>query len=233
MPSNYIFKHYIADIMEENNKIKSEENKDANIDKPDLEKEVPSTEEKLKETEENKDTNIDKPDLEKEEPSIEEKLKETEDKLLRSLAELENQRRRFEREIKDAFDYGGFNFAKENLSILDNLQRAYISIKSDASLKDSKDLSTFLNNIDILEKDLISIFEKNKIKKINTLKQKFNPNLHQAMLEIVDDTVETGTIIQEIQAGYMFGDRLLRPSFVGVSKKKQDENEIKEEKKDD
>ena len=156
--------------MEEINKIKSEENKDANIDKPDLEKEVPSTEEKLKETEENKDANIDKPDLEKEEPSIEEKLKETEDKLLRSLAELENQRRRFEREIKDAFDYGGFNFAKENLSILDNLQRAYISIKSDASLKDSKDLSTFLNNIDILEKDLISIFEKNKIKKINSLK---------------------------------------------------------------
>ena len=183
--------------------------------------------------EENENPNVNDPNLEKEEPSTEEKLKETEEKLLRSLAELENQRRRFEKEIKDAFEYGGFNFAKENLSILDNLQRAYNSIKNDTSLKDSKDLSKFLNNIDILEKDLISIFEKNKIKKINSLKQKFDPNLHQAMLEIEDDLEEPGTIIQEIQAGYMFGERLLRPSFVGVSKKKSSENDEKDEKKND
>ena len=165
--------------------------------------------------------------------SIEDKLKETEDKLLRSLAELENQRRRFEKEVKDAFEYGGFDFAKESLAILDNLQRAKISIKNDEELKKSKDLEKFLKNIDIVEKDLISIFERNKIKKINSTKEKFNPNLHQAMLEVEDDTAEPGTIVQEIQPGYMYGERLLRPSFVGVSKKKGQETQQNDEKKDD
>ena len=159
--------------------------------------------------------------------STEEKLKDTEEKLLRSLAEIENQRKRFEKEIKDAFDFGGFNFAKETLAILDNLDRAKKSIKNDEHLSKNKDLDKFVKNIEIIEKDLISIFEKNKITKINSVNKKFDPNYHQAMLEIEDDKVEPGVIIQEIQPGYMFGDRLLRPSFVGVSKKKKDKNEEK------
>ena len=162
--------------------------------------------------------------------SIEDKLKETEDKLLRSLAELENQRRRFEKETKEAFEYGGFNFARETLSVLDNLQRAYQSIKNDESLKDNKDLSKFLKNIEIVEKDLISIFEKNNIKKINCLNEKFDPNNHQAMLELEDEKVDPGTVLQEIQAGYFYKDRLLRPSFVAVAKKKDAESAKKEEK---
>ncbi len=156
---------------------------------------------------------------EKKEPTVEEKLKNTEDKLLRSLAELENQRNRFEKDLKEAIDFGGFNFARENLSILDNLQRAYISIKNDETLKNNKDLDKFLKNIEIIEKDLLSIFKKNKIEKINTIKKKFDPNFHQAMTEIEDNKIEPGTIVQEIQAGYMFGERLLRPSLVSVSKK--------------
>mgnify|MGYP006080695919 FL=1 len=168
---------------------------------------------------------------EKEELSIEDKLKETEEKLLRSLAEIENQRRRFEKEIKEAFEYGGFNFSKECILILDNLQRAKNSIKNDESLKENKDLSKYLNYLEILETDMVSIFEKNNIKKIGTKNKKFDPNLHQAMLEIEDDTIEPGTITQEIQAGYMFGERLLRPSYVGVAKKKNHNNKEKEEKK--
>ncbi len=171
---------------------------------------------------------------EKKEPAVEEKLKNTEDKLLRSLAELENQRNRFEKDLKEAIDFGGFNFARENLSILDNLQRAYISIKNDETLKNNKDLDKFLKNIEIIEKDLLSIFKKNKIEKINTLKKKFDPNFHQAMTEIEDNKVEPGTIVQEIQAGYMFGERLLRPSLVSVSKKsdqKIKQNKEKDEKK--
>jgi molecular chaperone GrpE len=171
---------------------------------------------------------------EKKEPTVEEKLKNTEDKLLRSLAELENQRNRFEKDLKEAIDFGGFNFARENLAILDNLQRAYISIKNDETLKNNKDLDKFLKNIEIIEKDLLSIFKKNKIEKINTLKKKFDPNFHQAMTEIEDNKVEPGTIVQEIQAGYMFGERLLRPSLVSVSKKsdqKIKQNKEKDEKK--
>ena len=171
---------------------------------------------------------------EKKELTVEEKLKNTEDKLLRSLAELENQRNRFEKDLKEAIDFGGFNFARENLSILDNLQRAYISIKNDGTLKNNKDLDKFLKNIEVIEKDLLSIFKKNKIEKINTLKKKFDPNFHQAMTEIEDNKVEPGTIVQEIQAGYMFGERLLRPSLVSVSKKSEQkikENKGKDEKK--
>jgi molecular chaperone GrpE len=158
-------------------------------------------------------------DISKEETTVEEKLKQTEDKLLRSLAEIENQRRRFENEIKDAFEFGSFNFAKESLAILDNLQRAKHAIKNDDTLKINKDLDKFLENISIIEKDLVSIFEKNRIKKIDTKNKKFDPNLHQAMSEIEDEKEETGTILQEMQAGYMLGDRLLRPALVGVSKK--------------
>ncbi len=168
----------------------------------------------------------------KKETTIEEKLKETEDKLLRSLAEIENQRRRFEKEIKDAFEFGSFNFAKESLAILDNLDRAKNAIKNDQVLKTNKDLDKFLDNIAIIEKDLISIFEKNRITKIDAKGKKFNPNLHQAMAEIEDDKSEVGTIVQEIQSGYMLGERLLRPALVGVAKKENQKNEEKKEKKD-
>ena len=164
--------------------------------------------------------------------TVEQKLKETEDKLLRSLAEIENQRRRFEKEIKDAFEFGSFNFAKENLAILDNLQRAKEAIKSDEDLKTNKDLDKFLENISIIERDLISIFQKNRITKIVSKGKKFDPNLHQAMTEIEDEKAESGTIIQEIQSGYMLGDRLLRPALVGIAKKKNSKNEEKDEKKE-
>ena len=168
---------------------------------------------------------------ESKELTVEEKLKETEEKLLRSLAEIENQRRRFEKEIKDAFEFGSFNFAKESLAILDNLQRAKIAIKNDEVLKSNKDLNKFLENISIIEKDLISIFEKNRITKIEAKGKKFDPNLHQAMTEIEDDQSEVGTVIQEIQNGYMLGERLLRPALVGVAKKKKSKNEEKKEEK--
>ena len=164
-----------------------------------------------------------------EEKTIEEKLKDTEEKLLRSLAEIENQRRRFEKEIKDAFEFGSFNFSKESLAILDNLQRAKIAIKNDENLKENKDLDKFLENITIIEKDLVSIFEKNRITKINTKDQKFNPNFHQAISEIEDSNAEAGTILQEIQAGYMLGERLLRPALVGVAKKNETNKEKKRE----
>ena len=168
----------------------------------------------------------------KEEKSIEEKLAESEDKVLRSLAEIENQRRRFEKEIKDAFEFGSFNFAKESLAILDNLQRAKEAIKNDEKLKENKDLDKFLENISIIEKDLISIFERNRIKKVDIKNKKFDPNFHQAMSEIEDDKTEPGTILQELQAGYMLAGRLLRPSLVSVSKKKSAKDEGNKDKKE-
>ena len=168
----------------------------------------------------------------KKEISIEQKLKDVEDKLLRSLAEIENQRRRFEKEIKDAFEFGSFNFAKESLSVLDNLERAQNAMKNDDVLKSNKDLNKFLSYISILQKDLVSIFERNKIIKIETKGKKFDPNLHQAMVEIEDEKSEIGTIIQEIQSGYMMGERLLRPALVGVAKKKNSKNDENNEKKD-
>ena len=168
----------------------------------------------------------------KNEPTDQGKVKDLEEKLLRALAEQENQRRRFEKEIKDAFEFGGFNFAKETLSILDNLQRAKLSMQNDKTLKESKEFNKFLNNIEILEKDLVSIFEKNNIKKIHCVGKIFDPNFHQAMLEIDDENSEPGKVIQEIQPGYTFGDRLLRPSFVGVSKKKAEKSKKKGENKD-
>ena len=166
------------------------------------------------------------------EKSPDQKLKETEEKLLRSLAEIENQRRRFEKEIKDAFEFGSFNFAKESLAILDNLARAKEAIKSDEKLKANKDLDKFLENISIIEKDLISIFERNRIKKIDTQNKKFDPNFHQAMSELEDEEKDPGTILNEVQAGYMLGERLLRPSLVSVSKRKSYENEEKNDKKE-
>ena len=181
-----------------------------------------------KESEANKEVNTS--DINIKEKTIEEKFQETEDKLLRSLAEIENQRRRFDKEIKDAFEFGSFNFAKESLAILDNLERAKSAIKNDENLKVNKDLDKFLENITIIEKDLVSIFEKNKIRKIETAGKKFDPNFHQAMSEIEDDKKEPGAILQVIQAGYMLGERLLRPALVGVAKKKGRNNDKKEEK---
>ena len=164
------------------------------------------------------------------EQTIDEKLKDTEEKLLRSLADIEHQRSRFEKEVKDAFEFGSYNFAKESLAILDNLERAKLAIKNDEELKINKDLDKFLENITIIEKDLVSIFEKNRIKKIETKNKIFDPNFHQAMSEIEDAKVEPGAILQEIQAGYMLGERLLRPALVGVAKKVEENNDKKEKK---
>ena len=158
------------------------------------------------------------PESEKEE-SVEEQLKKTQEKLLRSMAEMENQRRRFEKEKEEAFEFGGFNFARESLSLLDNIDRAISSFKNDEKLKDNKDLNKIIDGINVVKKDLISIFKKNGINTIECINKKFDPNFHQAMLEIENITKEPGTIIQEIQKGYMMKSRLLRPSLVGVAKK--------------
>ncbi len=157
-------------------------------------------------------------DLKKEE-SVEVQLKNTQEKLLRSLAEMENQRRRFEKEKEEAFEFGGFNFARESLSLLDNIDRAISSFKNDEKLKDNKDLNKIIDGIDVIKKDLISIFKKNGIEAIECIDKKFDPNFHQAMLEIDNSKKEPGTIIQEVQKGYMMKNRLLRPSLVGVVKK--------------
>ena len=157
--------------------------------------------------------------------SPEEKITELEDKVARTFAEMENQRRRFEKEKLDAFEYGGYNFAKEALNLIDNLDRSKHVLESDEKLKDTEALKKTIEHLDIIKKDLISIFEKNNIKPIESLNKKLDPNFHQAMIEIEDDTKEPGTIIQEIQKGFTIKDRLLRPSLVGVSKKviKKDE----------
>ena len=159
----------------------------------------------------------------------EEKLKTTQEKLLRTMAEMENQRRRFEKEKQEAFEFGGFNFAAESLSLIDNIDRAIISFKNDESLK-NKDLNKIIDGIEIVKKDLVSIFKKNGVEQIDCINKKFDPNFHQAMLEVENNTKEPGTVVQEIQKGYMMKDRLLRPSLVGVSKKRE-EKEKKEEKK--
>jgi molecular chaperone GrpE len=161
--------------------------------------------------------------------SADDKLKAIEEKLLRLMAEMENQRRRFEKERQEAYEFGGFNLAKESLSILDNLDRAIVSFKNDSALKNSKDLDKFIESINIVKNDLIVIFKKNNIEPIECLNKKFDPNYQQAMLEVEDNTKETGIVVQEIQRGYMMGKRLLRPSLVGVSKKRE-EKDTKTEK---
>ena len=170
---------------------------------------------------------------EKKEETLEDKLNIIQDKLLRTMAEMENQRRRFEKEKKEAFEFGGFNFAGESLSLLDNIDRAIISFKNDENLKNNKDLNKIIDGIEIVKQDLVSIFKKNGITPIECVNKKFDPNFHQAMLEIEDNTKEAGTVIQEIQKGFMMKDRLLRPSFVGVTKKREGnvENTKKDEKK--
>ena len=172
---------------------------------------------------ENKKETSQEPKEEIKEITPEEKIIELEDKITRTFAEMENQRRRFEREKEEAFDYGGFSFAKEALNLIDNLERSKHTLKSDQSLKDTEALKKILDHLEIINKDLISIFSKNNIKPIECLNKKLDPNFHQAMMEIEDDQKEPGTIIQEIQKGFTIKDRLLRPSLVGVSKKTEKE----------
>ena len=193
-----------------------------------------NTEKLLKEDQ----TNINKEEISSEttpketEATPEEKIKELEDKLARTFAEMENQRRRFEKEKDDAFDYGGFTFAKEALNLIDNLERSKLILESDEALKETVALKKTLEHLEIINKDLISIFTKNNIKPIDSLNKKLDPNLHQAMMEIEDDEKEPGTIIQEVQKGFMIKERLLRPSLVGVSKKKDQKDEENKENKE-
>jgi len=181
---------------------------------------------------ESKKQNITKKSDEIKEVSPEEKIIELEDKLTRTLAEMENQRRRFEKERDDAFNYGGFSFAKETLNLIDNLERSKQILKNDEALKDSTALKKTLEHFEIINKDMVSILSKNGIKPIESIGKKLDPNLHQAMMEIEDDKKEPGTIIQEIQKGFMMNDRLLRPSLVGVSKTNENKNQKSEENKE-
>ena len=167
----------------------------------------------------------------------EEKIIELEDKVTRAFAEMENQRRRYEKEKYDAFEYGGFAFARETLNLLDNLDRSKISLENDEKLKNSDSLKKIFEHLDIIKKDMVSIFKKNNIEQIETINKKLDPNFHQAMMEVEDTTKEPGTIVQEIQTGFMMKDRLLRPALVAVSKKpdnreKKDEIDKNEGKKD-
>ena len=164
------------------------------------------------------------------EPTPENKIKELEEKLIRTLAEMENQRRRFEKEKDDAFEYGGFSFARESLNLIDNFDRAKQSLENDEKIKGSDALKKTLEHLDIVKKDLISIFKKNNIEEIVAVDKKLDPNLHQAMMEVEDNNKEPGTIVQEIQKGFKMKDRLLRPSLVAVSKKTEKNEEKSEEK---
>merc|ERR1711861_121211 len=192
-------------------------------------KETEKPEENL--AEENKQETDQQPKEEVKELTPEEKIAELEDKVARTFAEMENQRRRFEKEKEDAFEYGGYNFAKEALSLIDNLDRSKHVLENDDKLKETEALKKTLEHLNIIRKDLISIFEKNSIKPIDSLNKKLDPNFHQAMMEIEDDTKEPGTIIQEIQKGFTIKDRLLRPSLVGVSKKTQKKQKKTQKKK--
>ena len=185
------------------------------------------SEEKILDTKEDESINNEKnlDDKEKEKDiSPEEEIENLKDKLARTFAEMENQRRRFEKEKDDAFEYGGFSFARESLNLLDNLERSKSSLENDDKLKNTETLKKVIEHLDIVSKDILSIFKKNNIEQIKSINEKLDPNLHQAMMEIEDDTKEPGTIIQEIQKGYMMKDRLLRPSLVGVSKKKTEKD---------
>ena len=187
-------------------------------------------EEKANNEIESQDIQDDKKKENEEEVTLEDKIKDLEDKLTRTLAEMENQRRRFEKEKDDAFDYGGFSFARETLNLIDNLDRAKQSLENDEKIKNSDALKKTLDHLDIIKKDLITIFKKNNIEEILAVDKKLDPNLHQAMMEIEDENKEPGMIVQEIQKGYMIKDRLLRPSLVAVSKKPENKEEKTTEK---
>ena len=196
----------------------------------DLEKEVAKPEDNLDGENKEKPAQEAKEDIK--EPTLEEKISELEEKVARTFAEMENQRRRFEKEKEEAFEYGGYSFAKEALNLIDNLERSKQILETDDKLKGTEALNKSLEHLDIIKKDTISIFEKNSIKPIESLNKKLDPNFHQAMMEIEDDTKEPGTIIQEIQKGFTIKDRLLRPSLVGVSKKTLKKDEKTEENKE-
>ena len=192
------------------------------------EKKTNQSEEKKLNVQDNSSINIEENLEDKEEKKELTPEKETEvlkDKLARTFAEMENQRRRFEKEKEDAFEYGGFAFARESLNLLDNLERSKLSLENDEKLKNTETLKKVIDHLDVINKDILSIFKKNNIEPIKSINEKLDPNLHQAMMEIEDDAKEPGTIIQEIQKGFMMKDRLLRPSLVGVSKKKLNEKE--------
>ena len=200
--------------------MEKEENQNSNSDSVE---EIKDNEDVDKSTEKNEDL---KP---------EDKIKELEDRLARAYAEIENQRRRFEKEKDDAFDYGGFSLAKETLNLIDNLERSKFALENDETLKNSEALKKIVDHLNVIQKDMISILKKNNIEEINSIDQKLDPNLHQAMMEIEDDNKETGTVVQEIQKGFMMKDRLLRPSLVAVSKKtnRKDENLKKDQKSEE
>ena len=183
----------------------------------------------VEETKENKDPNK---TSENKNLKPEDKIKELEDKLARAYAEIENQRRRFEKEKDDAFDYGGFSLARETLNLIDNLERSKLALENDENLKNSETLKKTVDHLNVIQKDMISILKKNNIEEIKSIDQKLDPNLHQAMMEVEDDNKEPGTVVQEIQKGFMMKDRLLRPSLVAVSKKtnKEDKN-LKQDQK--
>jgi molecular chaperone GrpE len=205
--------------------------KEENLNRENIESETSNeNNETDKKSDDNKEEN--KVVEEKKELTPEERIKELEDKLARTFAEMENQRRRFEKEKDDAYEYGGFAFAKEALNLIDNFARSKLILESDDALKDTEALKKTLEHFDIINKDLISIFTKNNIKPIDCLNKKLDPNLHQAMMEIEDNQKEPGTIVQEVQKGFMIKDRLLRPSLVGVSKKTQKKEEKSEENKE-
>jgi molecular chaperone GrpE len=178
------------------------------------------------------DQSVEEKNEKEKEITPEEKIKELEDKLARTFAEMENQRRRFEKEREDAFSYGGFAFAKETLNLIDNFERSKQILKNDEVLKNTEALKKTLDHFDIINKDMVSILSKNGIIPIDSIGKKLDPNLHQAMMEIDDDQKEPGTIVQEIQKGFMMNDRLLRPSLVGVSKKTDKKKEKSEENKE-
>ena len=178
----------------------------------------------------NKDDNKDVEKKSEEKLTPEEELVSIKDKLARTFAEMENQRRRYEKEKEDAFEYGGFSFAREALNLLDNLERSKISLENDETIKNSDTLKKVLEHFEIINKDLLSIFKKNNIEPIKSINEKLDPNLHQAMMEIEDESKEPGTIVQEIQKGFMMKDRLLRPSLVGVAKRKSEEQSKDEQK---
>ena len=195
------------------------------------EEQIPSKEDvKINQSKVQEDDRDEKKDINEKSP--EDKIKDLEDKLARTFAEMENQRRRFEKEKEDAFEYGGFAFAREALSLIDNLDRSKSILENDEKLKETDALKKTLEHLDIIHKDLISIFNKNNIKPIESLNKKLDPNFHQAMMEIEDSAKEPGTIIKEIQKGFTIKDRLLRPSLVGVAKKKQEKTPETEENKE-
>jgi molecular chaperone GrpE len=195
------------------------------------EKETPKPDENL-DSDNKKEETAQEAKEETKQPTPEEKIAELEDKIARTFAEMENQRRRFEKEKDEAFEYGGYSFAKEALNLIDNLERSKQVLETDEKLKDTEALKKCLEHLDIIKNDTISIFEKNNIKPIESLNKKLDPNFHQAMMEIEDDSKEPGTIIQEIQKGFTIKDRLLRPSLVGVSKKVSKKEEKTEENKE-